>query len=123
MGYSYGGRVEVCYNGTYHPVCDQGWTVNDATVVCNRIGYYNSNFCKLKQFLAVLVFLRILTDATATGQQYFGLSDETPILQNPMCYGYEYDLSECYGYQLKNVQGDYCMSGNNQAGAICNLDM
>ena len=37
--YFYGGRVEVCYNGTYHPVCGQNWTDSDARVVCNNIGY------------------------------------------------------------------------------------
>ena len=35
----YGGRVEVCYRGTFHPVCDEGWTDDDAAVVCNYIGY------------------------------------------------------------------------------------
>ena len=35
----YGGRVEACYNGVYHPVCDEEWTDNDAAVVCNNMGY------------------------------------------------------------------------------------
>ena len=36
----YGGRVEVCYNGVYYPVCDEGWTERDSLVVCNNVGYY-----------------------------------------------------------------------------------
>ena len=37
--YKYGGRVEVCSGDTYYPVCDEGWTDNDAAVVCNNRGY------------------------------------------------------------------------------------
>ena len=55
----------------------------------------------------------------ATGGMVFGLSDETPILQNLMCNGSEYTLSECPGYDLNGVSGDYCLSGDYQAGVRC----
>ena len=35
----YGGRVEVCYNATYRPICDEGWNDRDAAVICNYNGY------------------------------------------------------------------------------------
>jgi hypothetical protein len=98
--YVYGGRVEVCYNGTYGPVCDEGWTDNDAAVVCMNMGY-NSPYYRHE----------------ATRGMVFGLSDETPVLQNLMCNGTEYYLSDCSGgYELGDVTGDYCLSGNYQAG-------
>ena len=55
----------------------------------------------------------------ATGGTTFGLSDEIPVLQNLMCNGTEYSLSDCPGYALNNVSGNYCLSGENQAGVYC----
>ena len=42
----YGGRVEVCYNGTYRPVCDEDWTYSEAAVVCTNMGYGSPSYRK-----------------------------------------------------------------------------
>ena len=60
-----------------------------------------------------------ITGGEATRGTEFGLSDETPVLQNLMCNGSEYTLSDCPGYDLNNVTGDYCLSGDYQAGVRC----
>ena len=55
---------------------------------------------------------------TAVNGEYSFL-DETPVLRNPMCNGSEYQLSECKGYALNNVDGDYCLIGSHQVGVVC----
>ena len=33
------GRVEVCFNGVWSSICDDGWDKTDAYIVCSQLGY------------------------------------------------------------------------------------
>ena len=35
----YAGRVEICIETTWTPLCDQSWDFKDAQVVCKELGY------------------------------------------------------------------------------------
>ena len=35
----FSGRVEICVNGKWGSICDDGWGLNEAHVVCSQFGY------------------------------------------------------------------------------------
>ena len=47
------GRVEICFNRTYHLICDIGWDSRDAQVACNYL--YRTNFSKFMSTFVITI--------------------------------------------------------------------
>ncbi|XP_059813815.1 galectin-3-binding protein-like isoform X1 [Hypanus sabinus] len=80
------GRVEVYYDGEWGTVCDDGWDLTDAHVVCRSLGYLNA------------------TEAVAGG--FFGSGSGPILLDDVSCTGTETSLADCKtkGWKIHDCQ-------------------
>ena len=90
------GRVEVYYNGAWGTVCDNGWDLADASVVCRQLGFEGA----LK----------------ATKLTSFGEGAGKIWMSNVRCTGMESSLKEC----SHNGWGRHFHCGHGKdAGVMC----
>ena len=91
----YEGRVEVYYNGEWGTVCDDGWDLNDAQVVCLQLG---------------------LGTAIATRDNaYYGEGSGQVWLNNVNCTGTELIIEDC----LHSGWGIRICNHGDDAGVLC----
>ena len=101
----YEGRVEVNYNGEWGTVCDDGWDLNDAQVVCSQLGFGPA--------------IAIRENA------YYGQGDGVVWLNNLNCTGHELTLDDCShdGWGIVNCShtedaGIQCAASNGNFKAL-----
>ncbi|XP_071828932.1 uncharacterized protein [Apostichopus japonicus] len=89
------GRVEVLYDGEWGTVCDDGWDINDAHVVCRYLGFVYAT--------------------AAYGNAYYGHGVGRVLLSDVACYGNESYISDC---QFEAF-GNHDCGHSKDAGAAC----
>ena len=70
-----GGRVEVYHRGIWGTVCDDGWDLIDAQVVCHELGFQGA--------------------VKAYSSEFFGRGKGKIWMENVRCTGRENSLKEC----------------------------
>ncbi|XP_071954286.1 scavenger receptor cysteine-rich domain-containing protein DMBT1-like [Antedon mediterranea] len=91
------GRVELYYNGEWGTICDDGWDMQDATVVCRQLGYVKA------------------TGAPSYAAYGPGNAASPILLDQVACSGSESNILDC-GNRGLNV---HSCSHKEDAGAIC----
>ena len=89
------GRVEVYHNGTWGTVCGDGWDLQDATVVCHQLGYFNAT--------------------AALGSASFGAGSGPIFFNNLSCLGNESHITMC----PNRSSADLNCTHSEDAGVIC----
>ena len=89
------GRVEIYHNGTWGTMCDDGWDLQDATVVCRELGCIS---------------------ATATlGTARFGAGSSSILFSGLSCIGNESIITELHHL----LTGVHNCSHSEDVGVVC----
>ena len=102
------GRVEICYQGQWGTVCDDGWSSTDARVVCNQLGYSSLGIDRIRTSIFVFLIILHCTGAIVLSRGQYHEGSGPILLDNVGCHGTETSLLECShpGIGVHNCQHD-----------------
>ena len=99
------GRVEIYHSGTWGTICDDGWNIQNADVVCRQLGYPRA--------IEAVLYAR------------FGRGSGNIWLDNVYCTGNETDIGDCYfqGWGVHDCShyedaGVRCANGEETLGGV-----
>ena len=96
---SHEGRVEVYHNGEWGTVCDDGWDLNDAQVVCSELGIGNAVAARHNAYYGEGVGRIWFVNVTCVGNE--------TVFKN--CSHGEWRINKCSHSEDASVK---CASGN-----------
>ncbi len=116
------GRVEICFNGRWGTVCDDGWGQADAAVVCKQLGYdlatTNSKLLFLihcNYIILILMCSSNYSDSLAAVEGLFGSGEGPILLDNVQCSGDEESILACRAEELGMTNCRH----TEDAGVVC----
>ena len=120
---SHEGRVELCFNGRWGTVCDDGWDQQDAAVVCRQLGFSTATAnskdggppMKLLVTPTFIINFVPCLDSLAAIRALYGEGEGPIFLDNVGCEGDEVSLLACSAQELGM---NNCNHGED-AGVLC----
>ena len=108
------GRVDICYNGSYESVCSDSWKEEEASVICQQLGFskYGKGFLCSALSIYIYVCIHCSKGAVAISSGIFGASGEPPS-NEILCTGNESSILECTNTAVSHCQLPH------EAGVIC----
>ena len=111
-----GGRVEVCLNGVWGSVCDDGWDTTDGHVVCKQMGFADlSEFNTNKIIIVKQACVFIYIEPYVFSNSHFGDGQYPIVYSNVNCGGWEDSLMDCH----HTIVPEFSCSRENTAGVLC----
>lgn len=102
------GRVEVNVSGSWSTVCDDGWSLVEADVVCKQLNYTQA--------------LNFTTGSTTVNMSGIADRDQSIISGNVGCNGQETSLFNCPGFN-PNAPTSCSSDHTEDVGVVCSCKL